>query len=74
MGEPFAQRASFRDLGRNGIDLFGNGRGCNQVAGEFTIDALEVNANQVVEGLDVTFTLRCEIVGPTVTGSVWFNS
>jgi len=33
-----AERASFRSPGHAGLDVFGNGRGCNTVAGRFVVD------------------------------------
>lgn len=32
-----AQRSSFRDPGHPGLDVYGNGRGCNELTGSFTV-------------------------------------
>lgn len=54
-----AQRASFREAGRPGIDVSGDGRGCNQVEGRFTV--LDIAATgDTVDRLHVLYEQHCE--------------
>lgn len=69
---PNARRYPFNDEAP-GINFSGNGRGCNQIAGNFVVWELQVRGNEVVR-LAVDFEQRCENVGPPLRGSVRFNS
>ena len=40
-----AQRAPFREAGRPGIDVSGDGRGCNTIEGLFEVKAFDVAAD-----------------------------
>jgi hypothetical protein len=66
-----AERAPFRDPGHPGIDFFGDGRGCNQDFGTFTIGAISSDHLGNVTLLDATFTQHCESAdAPALTGTV----
>ena len=68
-----AERAAFRDPGHPGIDFFGDGRGCNQDFGTFTINAISSDHLGNVTLLDATFTQHCESAdAPALTGIVRF--
>jgi hypothetical protein len=70
-----AQRASFRALGHPGLDVFGDGRGCNQVVGSFVVDDATYDASGVVKSFYATFELHCEsAAAPPLTGVVSYNS
>jgi hypothetical protein len=56
-----------------GIDLHGNGRGSNTIAGNFVVWELEVKDNKVVK-LAIDFLQRSEEKGPPLYGSLRFNS
>ncbi len=72
---PGATRAGFNtlQLGEPGISIFGNGRGCNTVAGEFWIDEITFAAGQVTS-LAARFVHRCEGAGPPEIGWVSWNA
>jgi hypothetical protein len=55
-----AVRAAFRLAGQPGLDVFGDGRGCNAVTGKFDIDALSLAPNGDVAVLQATFEEHCE--------------
>jgi hypothetical protein len=54
-----AMRPPFEDPGHPGVDTYGNGMGCNRVAGYFEIHELEIVANTVT-GITATWERHCE--------------
>jgi hypothetical protein len=56
-----------------GIEFYGNGRGCNIIAGKFVVWEIEVKGNQVVR-LAIDFIQRCEEKMPPLYGSLRINS
>ena len=69
-----AQRAPFADAGHAGLDISGDGRGCNELSGRFTIEesAFEiVNGQAYVTRFVATFEQHCESAGaPALTGRI----
>ena len=66
-----AQRAAFRAAGAPGLDVYGDGRGCNQVFGSFTVDSIATDASGTVTELALHFTQNCEsATAPPLNGSV----
>ncbi|MFI8189742.1 hypothetical protein ACIF8T_13220 [Streptomyces sp. NPDC085946] len=55
-----ATRHPFNGPAEPGLDLSGNGRGCNQLTGEFTISAIEFGPQGYVRKLDASFVQHCE--------------
>ncbi|MEV5428505.1 hypothetical protein [Streptomyces sp. NPDC052701] len=55
-----ATRHPFNAPTEPGLSLGGNGRGCNTLTGEFTIQALEFGPQGYVKKLDATFVQHCE--------------
>ncbi|GAA2280977.1 hypothetical protein GCM10010234_17490 [Streptomyces hawaiiensis] len=55
-----ATRYPFNDGTEPGLSLSGNGRGCNQLTGTFTISAVEFGPQGYVKKLDATFVQHCE--------------
>ena len=58
-----AQRAAFRESGRAGIDISGDGRGCNEVAGAFDVKDISYTSSGAISSVWLTFEQHCE--GPT---------
>ncbi len=56
---PDATRHPFNGAGP-GLTLSGNGRGCNQLTGTFTVAAAVFGPNGYVQQLDATFEQHCE--------------
>ena len=70
-----AERAPFRSAGHPGLDVNGDGRGCNNVFGSFVIRAISANNRGTVTMLDASFTQHCENAGaPPLTGVVRFHA
>ena len=65
-----AQRAAFRTGSHPGLDVFGDGRGCNTLTGSFSITLLQTNSSGVVTALAATFVQHCEGAAPALDGSV----
>jgi hypothetical protein len=56
-----------------GIDVHGEGRGCNQTKGKFIVWELAIVGDQVVR-LAIDFVQHCEGNGPPLYGRIRFNS
>ena len=65
-----ATRAPFRSGSEPGLEVSGNGRGCNTLGGSFTIDAIAFDGTGKLQVLDATFTQRCENGPAELTGRV----
>ncbi|MGC0339645.1 hypothetical protein [Streptomyces sp. SLBN-8D4] len=55
-----ATRYPFNEATEPGLDLSGNGRGCNQLTGTFTVSAVEFGPQGYVKKLDAAFEQHCE--------------
>jgi hypothetical protein len=55
-----AERASFRTGRAPGLDVSGNGRGCNEVWGTFSIRQISTDSSGRVTMLEATFVQNCE--------------
>jgi hypothetical protein len=65
-----AVRAGFRGAGQPGIDVSGDGRGCNQTSGSFTVNEAVYGPNNYVQTFDATFTQFCDGSTAPLTGEV----
>ena len=54
-----AERSAFREAGRPGIDISGDGRGCNTITGQFDIKDMAVVDGKIVR-LWLTYQQHCE--------------
>jgi parallel beta-helix repeat protein len=57
-----------------GLDVSGNGRGCNTVCGDFQIFELHTDDNGNVDRFWATFTHVCECYFPPLLGEIRYNS
>jgi hypothetical protein len=55
-----AVRAAFRGPGEPGLDVFGDGRGCNTVSGQFDVTELSYAPTGELLVFDATFEQHCE--------------
>ena len=70
-----AQRAPFRTGTAPGLDVGGEGRGCNNLFGSFTISRLVVDSQGNVQSFEATFEQHCEQpTAPALRGHVRFGS
>ncbi|MGW3285228.1 hypothetical protein ACWDR3_11370 [Streptomyces sp. NPDC001002] len=70
-----AERASFRTGRSPGLDVSGDGRGCNTVYGEFSVNQIETDASGAITVLDATYTQHCENAdAPALEGVVRYRA
>jgi Calx-beta domain-containing protein len=69
-----AQRFAFHSPARPGMDVFGDGRGCNTDAGQFLVSELVFNPDGTVARLAIDFEQHCDGDPPALYGSVRYNS
>jgi len=69
-----AMRWPFQDDNRAGLDVFGQGRGCNKVTGAFTVRQLEYDHSGTVQSFWATFEQHCEGMVPALRGELRFNA
>ncbi len=60
------------DPGHPGLDVSGDGRGCNTLCGSFQIHELEVNGTQL-ERLAATLEQNCECGTSTLRGCIVYE-
>jgi hypothetical protein len=65
-----AQRAPFHDADAPGIDVYGDGRGCNEIAGSFEVRDLRTDATGAVQSAWVLYEQHCEGGAPALFGEV----
>jgi hypothetical protein len=67
-----AERWPFQDSGHPGLDVSGDGRGCNTVSGRFEIQDLKVS-NGTLQSFTATFEHHCEGAAPALRGCVHYG-
>ena len=67
---PGAERAGFRSAGHPGLDVSGDGRGCNTLTGSFTVAQISFDAAGELSTLDATWVQNCEGGPVAMTGRV----
>jgi hypothetical protein len=65
------RRAPFAE-GHTGIEISGNGRGCNEITGQFTINAIKFSKSGALTKLDMTFEQHCEGGPAALRGTIAF--
>ncbi len=70
-----AERAPFASVGHPGIDIFGDGRGCNTITGSFRVHELEVNPSNTsqVQRFTASFEQHCEGGSAALLGTIYYN-
>lgn len=66
-----ARRYPFNDAAP-GLSISGDGRGCNELSGTFTINRIEFDAAGTLRAFDVTFEQHCEHFVPALRGAWTF--
>jgi hypothetical protein len=67
------KRYPFQNPVRGGLDWSGQGRGCNQLAGWFTVDAVTYSGS-TLSAIDVRFEQHCEGGAPALHGKIHWTS
>ena len=69
-----AERADFRSAGHPGLDVSGNGSGCNQVHGRFVVDQVELDPAGVPVVFAARFEQFCEAWPMSLYGAISLNA
>jgi hypothetical protein len=69
-----AQRTPFRSPTRPGVDVGGDGRGCNTDTGQFLVSDFALALDGTVARLAIDFEQHCEGAAPALYGSFRYNS
>jgi hypothetical protein len=69
-----AERAAFVTGKAPGLDVFGSGRGCNTVSGQFDITKLTWTSSSTVAEIDVLFEMHCEGGAAALRGELWVST
>jgi hypothetical protein len=70
---PGAVRGAGQTAGRPAMDIFGDGRGCNELTGSFDVLDLRIGADGSIERLWLTYEQHCEGGAPALFGEVRVN-
>ncbi len=57
-----------------GIDIVGNGTGCNNQAGSFVIHEISLGSGNTVNAFHASFVQSCEGAYPPLRGEIFFNA
>jgi hypothetical protein len=68
-----AQRAGFEDNGHPGLDVSGDGRGCNTLEGSFRVDALAWDADGGLQTFTAAFEQFCDGERTPIRGCVHYQ-
>jgi len=69
-----AQRTAFRSPTRPGVDVSGDGRGCNTDTGRFLVSDFALNPDGTIARLAIDFEQHCEGAPAALYGSFRYNS
>ena len=69
-----AVRYPFQGASQPGLDVFGDGRGCNQLTGFFDVHELVLGGGDQVVSFRATFEQHCEGLAPALRGEVRYNA
>jgi hypothetical protein len=69
-----AGRASFQPAGSPGLEITGEGRGCNTLSGQFDVTALAFSSLGEITLFDATFEQHCEGLAPALYGRIRVES
>jgi len=69
-----AERAPFVTGKAPGLDIDGDGRGCNTLSGRFSIRTLTWTKEGTIAEMDVLFEQHCEKGAAALRGELWFTT
>jgi hypothetical protein len=69
-----AQRYPFQPGGAPGLSIYGNGRGCNQLTGKFSIEEFATDPVEGISRFSATFEQHCEGGVPALRGVINYNA
>jgi hypothetical protein len=69
-----ATRFPFQDPGEPGLDVGGDGRGCNKLTGRFEVVEVKYGPAETVLSFAANFEQHCEGAAPALFGTIFFNA
>lgn len=69
-----AARFPFQNPNQPGLDIAGDGAGCNMLTGSFTVLEISYGADSNIASFDAVFEQHCEGSAPALLGEVRFNA
>ena len=69
-----AARAGFQPAGKPGLEITGEGRGCNTLGGRFDVTELAFSSLGEITLFDATFEQHCEGLAPALYGRIRIES
>ena len=69
-----AERAPFVTGKAPGLDIYGSGRGCNTLSGQFGVKSLKWTSSGTIAEIDVVFEQHCEGGSPALRGELWITT
>jgi hypothetical protein len=69
-----AERAPFVTGKAPGLDIYGSGRGCNTLSGQFGVKSLRWSSNGEIVAIDVVFEQHCEGGAAALRGELWITT
>src|SRR5215831_5127015 len=69
-----ATRFPFQAPSQPGLDVAGDGRGCNMLTGSFVVLEVSYGAGSTINSFDATFEQHCEGATPALRGEIRFNA
>ena len=69
-----AVRHAFRGSGENGLDVYGDGRGCSTITGRFDVHEIVLGGSNEIVSFWATFEQHCEGMAPALRGEVRYNA
>ena len=69
-----ATRFPFQSPSQPGLDVAGDGRGCNTLTGSFQVLEVSYGASTTINSFDATFEQHCEGAVPALRGEIRFNA
>ena len=67
------ERAAFRSANRAGMDISGNGHGCNTITGWFEVKDFAVDSTGQVQRLQILYEQHCDGLPPAIFGEVRYG-
>ena len=67
-------RDPFHNPAKGGIEISGDGRGCNTILGSFVVDAISFDGGGALQSVDLRFVQRCEKTGPPMYGALHWSA
>lgn len=69
-----AVRFPFQSPSQPGLSVYGDGRGCNTLTGDFQVLEISYGSGNTINSFDALFNQHCEGAAPALHGEIRFNA